>query len=97
MTYVTNRHSARAYRLKVKYGITVEQYDRMLKMQRGKCAICSRVPAKLRLSVDHDHKTGRVRGLLCWTCNKYRVGMNTAATAPVVAAYIASDFDGRVL
>ena len=42
----------------------------MLEHQGGVCAICKRPPrGKLPLNVDHDHKTGAVRGLLCWTCN----------------------------
>lgn len=42
----------------------------MLDNQGGKCAICLLPPrGKLPLNVDHDHKTGLVRGLLCWTCN----------------------------
>lgn len=41
----------------------------MLETQGGGCAICKRPPKKLRLSVDHDHKTGLVRGLLCFGCN----------------------------
>lgn len=42
----------------------------MLQHQGGVCAICNLPPrGKLPLNVDHDHKTGAVRGLLCWTCN----------------------------
>lgn len=57
-------------RLKGQYGITVEQYEEMLASQNGVCAICQNPPAKKqRLHVDHCHTTGRVRALLCWTCN----------------------------
>jgi hypothetical protein len=58
-----------------KYGITVEQYDEMLALQGDRCAICrisSAEHVKTRqqiLAVDHDHKTGKVRGLLCTQCN----------------------------
>jgi len=43
----------------------------LFKAQRGRCAICKRTEAQIgqRLFVDHCHKTGRVRGLLCRTCN----------------------------
>jgi len=41
----------------------------MLKAQRGRCAICDRPPKKIQLAVDHDHKTKKVRGLLCFRCN----------------------------
>lgn len=53
-----------------KYGITGEQYLALYKFQGGKCAICRRATGRTRrLSVDHDHKTGKVRGLLCRACN----------------------------
>ena len=57
------------------FGITLEQYKAMLKKQHGVCAICgnpetSTYRGKLRhLSVDHCHKTKKVRGLLCNDCN----------------------------
>lgn len=49
--------------------LTVTEYDSLLKKQNGVCAICGKPPKKTRLAVDHDHKTGRVRGLLCFFCN----------------------------
>lgn len=60
------------WRLKAKYGITVEDYEQMLEEQQGVCAICRCAPSGRfrRLSVDHDHKTGKVRGLLCDPCNR---------------------------
>jgi len=59
--------------LKVKYGITPKDYDYMLDKQGGMCAICGEHNSKLKrmLFVDHCHKTGKVRGLLCDTCNKF--------------------------
>ena len=64
---VRNSHFKNIERL---YGITPEQYAILLEAQDGKCAICREVdPVRNRLSVDHDHKTGRVRGLLCMRCN----------------------------
>lgn len=50
-----------------RYGITIEDWDRMFIEQGGRCAVCKETVD--RLCVDHDHKTGRVRGLLCLTCN----------------------------
>lgn len=55
--------------LRVKYGITEEQYEWLAARYEGRCYICQKVP-KGRLQVDHDHKTGEIRGTLCWWCNK---------------------------
>lgn len=58
-----------------KHGMTVEMYNAMLKKQKGVCAVCRTRRAWNRggsdtLCVDHDHATGKVRGLLCGRCNK---------------------------
>ena len=57
--------------LKYEYGITLDQYNEMFRAQEGKCAICQRHQNELTrtLCVDHDHKTNKVRALLCLTCN----------------------------
>ena len=56
--------------LKRKYGLTIEQYDAMLAAQGGGCCICGRPPRDdISLHVDHDHSTGKVRGILCFCCN----------------------------
>lgn len=61
---------ARRSKFKNKYGITISDYDKMFSDQGGVCKICSGPGLKnKRLSVDHDHKTGQVRGLLCHGCN----------------------------
>lgn len=52
-----------------KYGITVLDYEQMLQTQNERCAICQDKPTDHVLGVDHDHRTGRVRGLLCRRCN----------------------------
>lgn len=60
------------YRLNYHYGITTEQYEQMLTDQNGVCKICKgpdNGPWNC-FAVDHCHKTGRVRGLLCAKCNK---------------------------
>lgn len=60
----------RAVMLKGKYGITPIQYDEMHNRQKGRCVICGSTPkARARLDVDHNHQTGKVRGLLCMNCN----------------------------
>ncbi len=68
---------ARRKSLKKNYGITPEDYDKMLAHQQGRCAICKRLPTGKRpvLFVDHDHKAESavtkcvIRGLLCHQCN----------------------------
>jgi hypothetical protein len=54
-----------------RYGLTVESYAGLEAAQGGLCLICMK-PSRngKRLSVDHDHKTGKVRGLLCHVCNQ---------------------------
>lgn len=62
----------RALRLKYSYNMTVEDYNNMLESQQGKCLICDKhytEVARQYLCVDHCHKTGKVRGLLCHNCN----------------------------
>jgi hypothetical protein len=50
------------------FGLSLEEYDGLLKSQEGGCAICGRT-TEIALAVDHDHATGSVRGLLCRECN----------------------------
>jgi len=62
---------ARKFQLKYKFGLTLEDYNSMFDEQQGKCAVCGRHQSELKLSlaVDHNHETGKVRGLLCSGCN----------------------------
>ena len=71
-------HDERNRRYKRLYGITVEEYDIILVFQGGVCALCGAPPKTMRLAVDHDHKTGIVRGLLCGLCNR---GLRERVTA----------------
>lgn len=63
------------YLLRV-YGITELEYNSLLKKQGNCCAICgkNKTQEKRNLAVDHDHKTGRIRGLLCSFCNQRLIG-----------------------
>ena len=61
----------RSMHLQLTYGITIAEYEQIFYSQEGCCAICGKHQSefKKRLHVDHDHKTGIVRGLLCSQCN----------------------------
>ncbi len=59
-------------RLRYLYDISVDQFDSMFRGQNGACAICGKQNLNgRRLCIDHDHKTGKVRGLLCSPCNGF--------------------------
>lgn len=59
----------RDYALRKNYGISLETYLKIRKQQNYHCALCPNDNQGKALSVDHDHKTGKVRGLLCRNCN----------------------------
>ena len=64
--------SSRRAHLKRMYGISLEDYDKMSEEQNHKCQICGKTEMNYRnkvLCVDHNHSTGKVRGLLCGLCN----------------------------
>lgn len=78
-------------------GLTQEDYDRLLLQQNGACAICSGPPTgggpggQLSVfCVDHDHKTGRVRGLLCSKCN---IGIGSLRDDPAILRTAADYLD----
>ena len=52
-----------------KFGLTLEDYDVLLEQQNNVCKLCGRPPIGRRLAVDHNHETGKIRGLLCLQCN----------------------------
>lgn len=67
--YVGKALIARISKLKVAYGVTVVEYNRMFDAQEGLCACCNDPEYTKQLAVDHCHVTGRVRALLCHQCN----------------------------
>ena len=72
---INKRTSSQEQRWMQVYGITGEEYWRIYRYQLSTCAICQRANgSRKRLSVDHCHKTGIVRGLLCSTCNSRVLG-----------------------
>jgi hypothetical protein len=70
-----NKNKILNYQMKYKYNITTEEYNNLLKLQNNVCAICGKPETatnkgKIKLlSVDHNHKTNKARGLLCSDCN----------------------------
>jgi hypothetical protein len=77
-SYRKNVESIRAQKLRLRYGITVAEYEQRLTEQGGTCAVCqgpntgnsmNGKPHEV-FAVDHDHETGAVRGLLCQPCNR---------------------------
>lgn len=64
-----SRRYRKNWELRKLYGITIEDYDRILCEQGGGCAICGKAAGNRKLAVDHDHLTGEVRGILCLLCN----------------------------
>lgn len=77
--------------LRSRYGITIDQYEEMLQRQGGLCAICH--IAHEKLVVDHCHGTGRVRGLLCNTCN---AGIGYLQDDPLLVFRAVSYLSGEV-
>jgi hypothetical protein len=69
--YETKKEAIRNYNLQSQYGITAENYNEMFANQKGCCKICGIHQDEFtrKLSVDHCHATGEVRGLLCHNCN----------------------------
>lgn len=77
------------------YGLTVGEYMSLIDRQRGRCAICERFfDGNLKPVIDHDHDTGRVRGVLCGRCNS-GLGMFKDSVVFVERAlvYLAADPD----
>lgn len=92
-----NRDTVYEQVLKRDYGITLAEYNVMLRKQAHRCAVCrkpetvrsKRTGALRRLSVDHDHVTGEVRGLLCQRCNVLVWALEDNHTSlAAIAAYI---------
>lgn len=72
--YVNNKEAFKAKvkdcHLKRQFGISWKEYQVMFEMQNGLCVLCERKENNRMLSVDHNHETGEVRGLLCGDCNR---------------------------
>jgi hypothetical protein len=64
--------------------------QKMSDLQEARCAICNKHEStfKKRLAVDHSHVNGRVRGLLCYRCNKFILGRHTIESATSILEYL---------
>lgn len=81
LTGLSSIEKTRNSKLIKKYGISIHEYNALLERQGGVCALCGQPEIKMQsrglgmkptpdsLHVDHDHRTGKVRGLLCYRCN----------------------------
>lgn len=94
----------RDYELRRKYGLAEGGYEALLAAQQGRCAICHKKPRTLALAVDHDHRTKRIRGLICAGlrgCNKalgaFEGDPETARRAALYLLEIAADLDAHAL
>jgi len=88
---VQTKEEKRASYLRRQYGITPQDYEALLRAHEGGCWICGRLPTGRRLHVEHDHKTGKVRGLACWACNKLlREARDNQVILASAAKYLAS-------
>lgn len=82
------KRNRRNYHLRRNFGITLAEYEELLDFQGGSCALCPTVPTTRSLAVDHDHVTGEVRAILCFSCNKLLVGKMTLDNARKVVSYL---------
>lgn len=82
--------------LQRKYGITLAEYNNKRLLQNEACALCLRHESNFKngLATDHNHKSGVVRGLLCYSCNKYKVGRNNLETVTKLMQYM-QKYEGK--
>lgn len=69
---LANPLKTKARKYKYEYGITLEDYANLLAAQKDCCAICKKHKSEFKIAMhtDHDHKTGKIRGILCQKCNR---------------------------
>lgn len=83
--------------LKRVHGITPEVYEAMLEAQGGGCAVCGKRPRPdISLHIDHDHATGRRRGLLCFCCNQMLGSVDDDAARLIELANYLCSFEPRL-
>jgi hypothetical protein len=93
--YHNDKDVYRKSRLPRLYGLTTDEYYDLLAFQSGVCMVCSKKCKSGRaLAVDHDHKTGKIRGLLCASCNQ---GIGHLKDDPELCALAADYLLGRLM
>ena len=93
-------HIEKQYRRKMKsvYGLDPSKYDKIFKNQNGKCALCNKRQSELtvRLNIDHDHITNKIRGLICNKCNLevgyYEIFQNNPEKSKKIKKYLYENF-----
>lgn len=99
----TKTITPRSRHLLKKYGITEDDYNLLLERQNWSCGVCGRHQRlfKQRLAVDHDHKTGEVRGLLCTYCNRRIISRHRrelgASLLQAAFEYLTRDYSGWIV
>lgn len=78
------------------YGIDLGIYNDLVRRANGVCEICGKKPNRT-LCVDHDHRTGLIRGLLCGYCNRYVLGRLKLQQAMAIIAYLSKPSTGLVV
>lgn len=90
----------RSKHLQKKYGITLVEWEVMLHKQGGKCPICGKLQAEAKSTfhVDHNHKTGDIRAIICGYCNRYLMMYlhDNPKRAMGLAAYLRRHFHDKV-
>lgn len=95
--YAENPDKYRSQMYKHRYGVELEEYDRMFAEQDGVCAICKQASSDTRrLAIDHNHTTGAVRGLLCIKCNSMIAQMESGdAIIDSAISYLRKQWDNE--
>lgn len=75
--YIKGKRKAKDQYIRYHYGISIEEFENLFQKQNGVCSICGKPETSKHqrgtlktLSIDHSHRTGKVRGLLCYNCNR---------------------------
>lgn len=78
-----------SYQLQRRYGITLEDFNKMVSEQGGVCAICGNLPKSTKgFHVDHNHVTRKVRGVLCASCNRSVAALDNKEWLVKAEAYL---------